>query len=253
MIRRRAFTAIELVLAVTIGAVFSLAVTQAVISVSGLATTLTREAAVENTARNVLDVATRAVRNARPVAQCQSPSTSSPASSCAQIVDRGTAFVVATPTRAVFFAYATRATSSTNPFAAPDLVEVKLIDVPSTPNIGRLCVSVYTTSADVVSAWPGITAAAPLPNAAPDRQTCVEPLASSSNPAQQLLGYRDASGATLGGTVAAGDLGKISYLRIAPVLEFNAATADSSGNRSRTRIYEQYVAVNAAVYAGAAR
>ncbi len=251
MIRHRAFTAVELIVAVTIGAVFSLAVTQAVISVSGLATTLTREAAVENTARNVLDVATRAIRNARPVAQCLSPSSSSPASSCAQIVDRGPAFVVATPTRAVFFAYATRASSTTNPFAAPDLVEVKL-EYP-TPQYGRMCVSVYTTAADVVSAWPGITAAAPLPNAAPDRQSCVEPLASSANTTQQLLGYRAASGATIGGTVAAGDLGKIAYLRIAPVLEFNAATADRNGSRSRTRVYEQYVAVNAAVYAGAAR
>jgi hypothetical protein len=266
-LRRRAFTTVELIVAATIGAVFSLAVAQAVISVSGLATTLTREASIEQTSRNVLDIASRAVRNARPAGACLAPSTSSPATSCTEIVDRtyppkgASAFVSAKSDEAVFFAYASRAEAgpSVKGFAAPDVVEIKLRYVDN-DRIGRLCVTVHSPPAastdDFVTAWGSVRpGSVTIPATALKRETCVEPLASKATVGTaKLLTYSDASGNVLATNATTGEVldpEKIAYVRIAPILEFNAAAVDpTTGSKSRTRTYEQFVAVNYAVYAG---
>lgn len=268
---RRGFTTIELIVAATIGAVFSLAVAQAVISVSGLATTLTREASIEQTSRNVLDVAARAIRNARPAGDCNAPSPSSPATACTEIVDRGPAFLSATDNSALFFAFASRAKtgpgSSLKGFAAPDVVQVKL-DYLDSGRIGRLCVTVYSlpasSSDDIVTAWRSVSATSLPSGTAEKRVSCVDPLASEATRARAVAGastptpmltYMDASGNVLAksATGEVVDPGKIAYVRLAPMLEFNAAAVDpATGSKSRTRIYEQFVAVNYAVYAGGA-
>jgi len=268
MRKRRAFTTIELVLAATIGIIFSLIVAQSVLSVSGLTSDLSKEASTEITGQSVLDLATRSLRNARPPGNCELPGSTSTARDCSRIVDRETAFLVNEPDRAVFFAFSTGASSDA--FAAPDLVEVRVEKITAAAlEFSRLCVRTITPSPtdDFVEAWrsdslslasgPGSTFfddKARIAGTTSVKKLCVEPLSPKSGTAAiPLFQYFDASGAPVTSTSTLSRLSTIAMVQIQTAFQFKTSKTDPlTGLRAENlRKYEQFVTINAKLYAGA--
>ena len=251
---RRAFSLMEVLMAAALAVVFSFIVVQTMTSMTTLTSDIVKEARVETSASQLLDRASRAIRNARPHGTCDDSRFTS-MTTCARPIDEGAAFLLASPTRMVFFSYATKDTSST--LQAPDLVELTVTRTVTGSSAGvdpisldtglALCLKVQPAPAnqDFVSAWRGFTLADANTSLANTAQTCIGGLRPDPvTGTQDMFSYLDSSG-TSTTTPAA-----IANVRVQPT--FSIKLSASTGSTSQIKTYDQYVSVNYAVLGGLA-
>ena len=253
--KRRAFTLMEVLIAAAIGTMFSFIVLASITSVSGMSGDLFKQSASESTGRLVVDVATRALRNAVPLYQCRDIPVKSSLATCRQLDStvRSEAFLRADSKAAYFYSYATSRDGSEG--SVPDLVTI----VAKAPDVGApnadnwsLCVNVYRwNGTDPFTAWAGTTAAAIT--ALPEGNTpagssrveasshCVGPIGEPTADLQPLR-YLAAGGTYMTAPVA------VTELRSVRLVELNIALAYRTSNGTRfVKPSQVLVAVNSAV------
>lgn len=268
----RAFSLIEVLVASAVAAVFSFTVLQSLVSVTSLSSDITRESRMESDARQLLDVATRSLRNARPHGTCDDTAQMS-LSTCPRPIDSTTpAFLVASADRAVFFAYTADSSGNTSTLTAPDLVEIRQkvgnSNNPSAPvdsEFARagyaLCVRVVrpATGQDFVSAWRGFDSAtgpviASVASEAAFTQNyfanstythkpevCVGALEPSTT-AAPLLTYYTSSFTQL---TASNSLDDIALVKLSALLQFTQTAGRVRSIKYKT--FEQLVSINSSV------
>lgn len=161
----KAFTLLEVMIASALSAVFGFIVISSIVSITNLSSNLYKENAVQQSARLVLDITSRSIRNAVPLYSCQDTPLPTKLGGC-KILSitppaASSAFIKASSDEAYFFSYGSRSNGSND---VPDLVQITLeapvVDSSTPANFVvndnyKICVTTYkaATGSTAFTAW----------------------------------------------------------------------------------------------------
>lgn len=121
----RAFSLLEIMIASALSAVFAFIVISSIISITNLSSNLYKESSVQQSARLVLDITSRSIRNAVPLYSCLDTPLPTKLGGCKILKstppEASSAFIKASSNEAYFFSYGTRTDGSND---IPDLVQI---------------------------------------------------------------------------------------------------------------------------------
>lgn len=162
--KRKLFTILEVLIASSMSAVFGYIVISSIVNITNLSTNLYKESSTQQSARLVLDLASRSIRNAVPLYGCNDTPAVTSLGACKTLdtlsPNGAPAFIKATSTEAIFYSYGTRSAGTSGD--VPDLVQVTVNPIttnspPANYNVNdnyQICVTVYkSASSNPFTAW----------------------------------------------------------------------------------------------------